>query len=295
MTSYKLSDDKKLKPVGVMVVHGIGRQSLPPTSQPDKLMYSQSLYRKLERILTGRNVDLKDDVAWREANYAHIFNGVQDEYYRQLGNSIKRSRIRQLVVENLGDAAAYRPRNAEGAGQKSAFTKVQMAIQSTFEKVESECVPNAPIFVIAHSLGGQVTLDYFKSCFSQNGKLDIPTKLENVQRFITFGCNIPLFMIGQPEDETIAFEPPVRFVEDKAQPWWINFYDRDDVLGYPLAPTGGHFAIMANQGHLKDIQVDAGNLLTKWNTLSHMGYWTNKTIIAQIALDIQNALEQAGE
>ena len=47
---------------------------------------------------------------------------------------------------------------------------------------------------------------------------------------------------------------------------WVNFYDKHDIIAYPLEPLYG-------SEFVKDQQVNVGGLLTSWNPLSHNHYW----------------------
>lgn len=281
MTQTKSDRLDNKKRVGILVVHGIGRQVLPPKDKPIKLMYSHKLYSKVLRRLNKQGLDVNSEVAWHEANYAHIFNDVQSAYYQRLGNSIKRSKIRQIVIENLGDAATYRPHSIIANTQNSAFSRVQNEIKKSLMKLEGECQKGAPLIVLAHSLGGQVMMDYFRSALYWNGSRSPFVSGKTLSKFITFGCNIPLFLLGQEPENVHAFEHPNG--HKSKTPWWLNVYDRDDVLGYPLVPTGKGFSDLEGLNQLEDIQVNAGNIFTRWNTLSHTQYWTNKTLVRCVA------------
>lgn len=278
------------KRVAILVVHGIGRQVIPPQHQPDKRMYSQGLYQKIQSYLLKSSIDLTQNTAWIEANYAHVFNNVQTNYYARLGQQIKRSRVRQLVVENLGDAATYRPQLQEAGRTDTVFARVQGAISLALKRLEIECVPDAPLIVLAHSLGGQVMMDYFQTRGPHSQTAF--ERAQNLKRFITFGCNIPLFLLGQEPDTIAAISHPSDLRANVLLPWWLNFYDRDDVLGYPLIPTGVGFEALGETGQLRDIQINAGNLLTRWNTLSHMAYWNNQILAKQVAGDVMGALKK---
>lgn len=275
---------RNLKKVGILVVHGIGRQRLPPDNQALKLMYSRKLYGKVAKKLAKKYQCSSSQFMWLEANYAHVFNSVQSEYYHRLGDKINRSRIRQIVIENLGDAAAYNPRSNAKDAEASAFHLVHESIAKSLKKIKAECVPNAPLIVLAHSLGGQVMIDFFTHRYD-DWSSDYGLSL---QRFITFGCNIPLFSFGQNTSQLQG----INSLGDAIQksPWWLNYYDRDDVLGYPLAQTNDAFKQLEHTGKLQDIPVNAGNIFTRWNTLSHMAYWSNNAIANQIAADVNSNL-----
>jgi hypothetical protein len=57
---------------------------------------------------------------------------------------------------------------------------------------------------------------------------------------------------------------------------WLNFYDQDDPLGWPLEPLYSYTDASARP---KDIAVSVGTLFTGWNPLSHSAYWTSPGFI----------------
>jgi hypothetical protein len=63
---------------------------------------------------------------------------------------------------------------------------------------------------------------------------------------------------------------------------WVNFYDEDDVIGYPLKTLNEAYrkAIKA------DRQINAGGLLSSWNPASHLGYWTDNDVTKPIAQEL---------
>ena len=40
----------------------------------------------------------------------------------------------------------------------------------------------------------------------------------------------------------------------------------------------------------KDIQVNAGSILTSWNPLSHLGYWEDRDVVDPLVKDIRKLL-----
>ena len=54
---------------------------------------------------------------------------------------------------------------------------------------------------------------------------------------------------------------------------WVNFYDRDDILGYPLRPIDPAYEKAVKE----DIEVNSGGVAMSWNPLSHGGYFSNRS------------------
>ncbi|MCH7957406.1 MAG: hypothetical protein IIB63_07635, partial [Proteobacteria bacterium] len=90
---------------------------------------------------------------------------------------------------------------------------------------------------------------------------------------ITFGCNIPLFTFAYTKVVPIQFPAPdlpdPGDVRDKAK--WLNYFDPDDVLGYPLKSINAAYDAVVDE----DIAINVGGLLSNWNFLSHTKYWTD--------------------
>ncbi len=86
-------------------------------------------------------------------------------------------------------------------------------------------------------------------------------RTETVAGMVTFGSNIPLFSLALPEVRCIEF-PPASLAENlKANAKWLNFFDADDVLGYPLKPLSPSYEATVDE----DIEINAGGLFTSWN------------------------------
>lgn len=60
---------------------------------------------------------------------------------------------------------------------------------------------------------------------------------------------------------------------------WLNYYDPDDVLGYPLKPINAEYRKVVS----KDIAINTGGILTSWNPMAHNGYWTDNDFTKPVA------------
>jgi hypothetical protein len=108
-----------------------------------------------------------------------------------------------------------------------------------------------------------------------------------VAGIVFMGCNIPLFSLAHKHFKPIAFphpDLPTHF--PKADPAavlraarWLNLYDADDVLGWPLATLSEEYA----QSAVEDIAVNVGGLLWSWNPKSHTEYWGDDSVVTEIA------------
>ena len=167
------------------------------------------------------------------------------------------------------------------------------------------------VFIVAHSLGCQVISSYIwdkqyasaslKSekktevgLFGKEGKTlttnedeDAFLSLESLHRFYTCGCNIPLFTAGH--DHIVPIMRPNRDFK------WLNYYSRNDALGWPLQPLRGRKALKDSKYPnnptyrelVEDHEIRVGGLLRFWNPLAHECYFTDNSFIDPIAKDIE--------
>ena len=99
------------------------------------------------------------------------------------------------------------------------------------------------------------------------------TNIGNLKSLITFGCNIPLFEMGHKE--TVCIKRPDSDSKEK-EFYWLNYYSPFDVFGYKVKK---YYTIRPSPDFsIEDKLVYAGGILTKWNILSHLGYWSNGEI-----------------
>jgi hypothetical protein len=73
-----------------------------------------------------------------------------------------------------------------------------------------------------------------------------------------------------------------RFFQPNEDFQWINFYDRDDLLGWPLRPLGGRFEDLVQDEERDRI----GSTVT-----SHFKYWRDKKLNEEIAHRILRSVE----
>ena len=98
---------------------------------------------------------------------------------------------------------------------------------------------------------------------------------------ITFGSNIPLFTLGLEQVKPIAFPPPGSALSSpvRAAARWMNYFDRDDVLGYPLREISSTYAATVHE----DVSIGVGSLLSGWTPMSHTAYWNDADFVDRVA------------
>ena len=273
-------------PLGALVVHGMGRQ------QPG---FADGLRAGVSEKL-GESAGL---IIWQEALWAPILEPRETALWEAMDRGVDPSgrpirldwvRVREFVLHNFGDATAYqRDQHVESAGQL-IHQRVSNAIEMLQERLAD---PSAPIIVLAHSLGGHIMSNYIWD--RQHPPADPPpgqplVPLPTLAGMITFGCNIPLFALAFRDAKPIDL--PGSAISDPAlvaAVRWLNFLDRDDVLGWPLRPLyekdAADFSPAQRRtlDHLEDYDISVGNLLTGWNPAAHDYYWEDRGFVQRVA------------
>ena len=279
--------------VAVAVIHGIGSQANKWPEVSSERTFSERLHKRLRRKLGRRRMER---VAWREVFWADVLGPRQERYLDAIEPLTRLRRTRGFLVESIADAAAFqrRQRTATGEGDDQAYALIQDRVRATIADLNEDTSDDTPLVILAHSFGGYILSNYVWDM--QQGALSPPTpfqRMETISRFVTFGCNIPLFTFHRPPEDV----QPIRFpgrelpMHDRREPWWLNFYDRDDVLGYPLAPIGPRYQALADAGELHDLAINAGGVLRSWNPLSHEAYWTDPSFVRPVARVLKGLLD----
>lgn len=110
---------------------------------------------------------------------------------------------------------------------------------------------------------------------------------------MTFGCNLPLFSFAYAYKDIKAIKDPGTGLADKFRqgPWWRNYYDRDDPLGFPLEPCGKGHAELAAAGKLLDVEVQAAGFFAGATPLSHMRYWDSPDLAEKVAAALDDVIK----
>ena len=274
--------------VALIAVHGMG-ETLPA--------YADGLMAQLRSRLGG----LAGQVTMRSVYYQGILHENQRQVWERTAaaGKVRYDALRKFVLYGLGDAAGLENRKEiPGSVYELAQGEIADALLSAHA-----VRPDMPVVFVAQSLGGQVLSSYLydaqKAAAGRpvgagiwrnvdawaSGALGRPlTASERMvlgggtcAGLVTTGCNIPIFVAAHKEMDIIPIAPPTSLFK------WINFYDPDDVLGWPLQPLSQGYRML-----VEDRAINAsggiGSLLARsWNPLSHESYWEDAAVLDAIA------------
>lgn len=238
------------KSLGVLVLHGMGSQepgySAGLSAALRAALGAAATRIELQEVYWARALEVPEHRLWLQMNAA------QDHLGRPI--RLRWREARNFVVHSFADALAYHrtttPTDTAGAGGRYAevHALVSRGVAALYERIGHD----APVVVLAHSLGAHVISNYIWDTEPEPTHLpgcdwpDPPPAsaprtsppwhpVPTLVGLVTFGANIPLFSLAYDHAEPIVL--PAEGVthpglQERAA--WLNFLDRDDVLGWPL-------------------------------------------------------------
>ncbi len=251
------------KSLAIVVIHGMGNQDVG---------FAQPMIDELNDRVNAAGKDAAS-IAWRSIYWQDILKARQERYLKEAKkkNELDAIRLRRFIVNAFGDASAYQN---VGHGGHNPYQRIHERVAGGMRALWEEGLGSRPVplIVMAHSLGSHIMSNYI---WDQQRRPDPALspfeRFESLAGIITFGCNIPLFTFAHDDVQPIEFPPSTLPPSLKEKAKWLNFYDPDDVLGYPLKCINEAYGRTVS----KDIAVNVGSILTSWNPASHMCYWTD--------------------
>lgn len=265
--------------IAVAIVHGIGKQD--PTFA--------------QKITDALNVRCRDvcgeDVVIESVHWAPVLQAEEDELQLRLeqGGRMNFPRLRGFAIDFVADALAYQP----APDDRSAYDGIHRVFAQAIHRLVEQTGPTAPLCIIAHSLGSIIASNYIydlqiepfrpiisgivKECIG-----DTPIERgETLALLYTLGSPIALWSLryrnfGKPI-QVPASQLPQYYPDLRGE--WVNFYDRDDVVGFPIKTLNEKYREVVTE----DREVNSGRMLADLTPLSHIGYWTDRDIVGPIA------------
>jgi hypothetical protein len=264
------------KQLAVLIIHGMG-------SQRPGFAGRTILELSIELDRMGKD---PGGIAWKEIFWADILIYRQMEYLddaratNDLGGGPTKQ-LRDFVVTALGDAAAYQFVDAPSSTYEQIHDRVRGRIRQLAAELGGA---QLPMVVLAHSLGSQIISSYIwdtqagKETGAGPGSSDFE-RMDWLCGLVTFGSNLPLFTFAVEDPQAIRFpgeKLPDHIAEQSA---WLNYFDKHDILGYPLKPLGESYDAVVDQ----DIEINVGGFITSKTPKSHTEYWTDSDFIDPVA------------
>lgn len=262
--------------IAVVIIHGMGNH---PATFADELIAEITRWCS---PVTGT------DVVIRPIHWTPV---LQAEERLLLERAVEGGRLRfpgarRFMVDFIADAIAYQVTPHD----RTIYDAIHAVFAKTLRQLAAELGGDVPLCIIAHSLGSIIASNYIYDLqhthlISEQVRAQMEStpleRGETVTLLYTMGSPIALWGVRYVDFGTpITFPPPALLAHYPGIPYeWVNFYDPDDVIGYPLKVLNEGY----NQMVTEDQPVNIGSLIEQWNPLSHLGYWEDKDVIRPIA------------
>jgi hypothetical protein len=267
--------------IAVAIIHGIGR--------PDP-GFADGLMEELRRGFRGAGAE-ETELVMKPVYWSPVLQGAENELWRrtQKGGPMDFTKLRRFMMDFAADAIAYQPLPKE----KKVYDAVHQVVAQAFRALAEEAGPKAPLCVIAHSLGTVIASNYLYDMEAAHKKRILPKtvtsemektpleKGETLSNLYTLGSPIALWSLRYADFGSPVNVPSIYLKKH----WpglageWVNYYDEDDVIGYPLKTVNRAYAKAVKE----DRAVSIGNFFTGWTPASHSDYWTDNSVTKPMA------------
>ncbi|PWF48798.1 hypothetical protein [Massilia glaciei] len=279
-----------MKNVALITLHGMGE------TPPD---YAGEILKPLRKKMGS----LLDAVDVRPVYYQEEMQANQREIWTRIDehSKVHYDALRKFLLFGFGDAAGLESRKDDDA---SVYELAQVDIARALLQARRANHKDTQVVFLTHSLGGQVLSNYLYDAqkkrrggtvsagvwkdpdhtlrnISGPGGLTPDEKNflrgDNCIGWISTGCNIPIFVAACKEMHIRPIDPPRNGFK------WLNLYDPDDVLGWPLQPLSAGYRAL-----VEDRAINSGNgainfILKSWNPSAHSSYWTDDDVVDPLA------------
>jgi hypothetical protein len=272
--------------IALLIVHGMG------DTAPD---FHDELVVPLRARLQGA----WDRIAWRPVYYQPVLKRNERAIFEQMRPLLRWEGLRELMLFGFSDAASLEHKKELAL---SPYWQTQQLILQRLDELFDEAGAGAPLAIVAHSLGCQVISNYiwdaqqprayagiWSSALDDGVPADAPRdrfrRTHSLQRLLTTGCNIPVFVAGHAAIE------PIDRCKLGAGFRWINQFDPDDVLGWPLAQLSAAYAALVEDQAVNASGDSLAGRILSLTPYSHMQYWRTDSVLDRIADSLRELIE----
>jgi hypothetical protein len=272
--------------VAIAIIHGIGQQEPTFADKMSRLLKSG--------FAKSPGHPPAADLVIHPVYWAPVLQSQEDKLrdkFRHL-RKLHFKDLRRFLINYGGDIFAYQP----VPEHRRIYDAVHEIFAKTLRRLATEAGETAPLCIIAHSLGTVIASNYIydlqkdhppqKDLIGQRvrevmGAEPSPLeKGETLALFYTLGSPLAVFNLRYENfDNPITFPAP-RLAEHHPhlKSEWLNFYDIDDAIGFPLKVLSDSYDAVVKE----DVAVNVGSPLESWSPLLHTGYWSNKDVAGRI-------------
>ena len=274
--------------IALLLIHGIGKQDEN---------YAHEIIYELKKHFSGnlKKLGVKNPAAElviEDVYWAPVIQKSEDKLWRLLkkGGTMNFVNLRRLMIDFAGDSLAYQKNNDD----RKIYDGVHRIIAQSIDKLSFIAGENAPLSVMAHGIGSVMMSNYFwdlqndendENLISDDVRKYIDTspiqRGETFCKFFSLGSPLSLWSLRHKEfGKPISVPSPMfgkHYPDVRGE--WVNYYDKDDIIGYPIKPINSEYEKVVS----RDVEINVGNIWSSWNPASHMGYWNDDDVIIPVA------------
>ena len=262
-----------MKRLAVAIIHGIGSE---------KEFYSIELkHRIVEEYIKGDPQNrMEDDLLFHEIYWGDL---VKDEHGALLDkldykNELTYKGVRNLFIDYMRLGLSYRKNSDDGLYQ-AIHNRIKESM-SKFASHRNIDQDDTPLVVMAHSFGSVIMSNYIADIKNEASSSSNFESFKTLAGVITFAS--PLGVYSTQDDGPAAPISKVgsELVEGlRSRVKWLNFYDKDDVIAFPLKNINEEYNSAVDEDH----EINVGSAATSWNPACHTGYWEDKDFYKPVA------------
>ncbi|MEW9701068.1 chemotaxis protein [Paenibacillus sp. SI8] len=277
--------------IAVAIIHGMGQQG------PN---FHEDMKRELVERIAALNPDINlivKGVFWADIT-DHLEKKLWHHTHADQLHWDKFPGLRQFVVHYFGDAIAYQAIPPENGPCQDdyIYDDIHLRYATCLQSLAEDAGENAPLCIIAHSLGTIISSNFFYDL--QHGKLSAKTAAlinnchsrlvrgETLTHFYTMGSPIALWTL-RFRDFGIPISVPAPGLQQLGIGEWANFYDKDDLIAYPIKNLNPHY----HQVVTEDMEVKCPGMLG-WTPVSHTTYFEADEVLSRIVQSLNHLSQQ---
>ncbi len=294
----------------VIYIHGISPKKKPQSHNPVYSRLHKLIRKELKKLGKESSWPSKPtgvEWGWMSKNPNQSMDKFLAKAQRWIGEksqkAIKKQRdwalnparlvtpgMRKMFLYGVADIFYYASEDGEKTIRKTVFSRILSELEKKNTSLE-----NLSLTFICHSAGTVITHDFLYALFNtrkpSSSQAYIPliktarqkAKMGKIRlrRLYTIGSPItPFILRSNPMLEGFANGKTLNTKElgilpqdGLGDPRWVNFWDKDDIISFPVRPIYG------NPKSIEDAYPDVSDRLSK----AHTAYWKNKGVARRIA------------
>lgn len=272
--------------IAVAVVHGVGSH---------KADFAKALAARVRKQfatdIRGLVAEPDKELQIRGVHWGPVLEEPERELTRRLaGSDLDWDEARAIMIDLGGDALAYQlNRQRSPDAPPGTYEAIHMTFAGTLRALAKDAGAEAPLCIVAHSLGTVIASNYLWDLQTDEAPLPVSRMMEGtpielgrtLTALYTMGSPIAIWSLRFPDFGIPITFPPADLIDryQTAPTEWVNLFDPDDVIGYPLKSLNDDYERNVSE----DVPVNVGSVLTNWNPASHVGYWKDRGVVERVS------------